>query len=240
MGMVNVPRAELARLVGVSPDVDDLTLQQAIDSKLAQNEAEKHAHAVSAAEQRARADDRRIVIAAYNEGRIPQSRIDFWCEAMQRDRAGNRAILAALAPGLAPPEKLPTDPQIEHVHAKVLARMGIRPPASAPTSQTVAASSPPPSPGVDDLGIPIAPLPPPVRIVHGKDPATWSKEERDNALLYGLGPRFAAAAAARGIPRPPGGSGYYQPTGIEPYEPVDLGGGQIEWRAKPDYRPRGD
>ncbi|AJK78649.1 hypothetical protein [Mycobacterium avium] len=79
-----------------------------------------------------------------------------------------------------------------------------------------------------------------MRIVHGKDPATWSKEERDNALLYGLGPRFAAAAAARGIPRPPGGSGYYQPTGIEPYEPVDLGGGQIEWRAKPDYRPRGD
>lgn len=53
---------------------------------------------ISAAERQARADDRRIVIAAHNAGKIPSSRIEFWCEAMQKDRAGNRAIIAALAP----------------------------------------------------------------------------------------------------------------------------------------------
>ncbi|MCV7100911.1 hypothetical protein H7I01_10995 [Mycobacterium palustre] len=74
-----------------------------------------------------------------------------------------------------------------------------------------------------------------MRLVRGKPPEQWTQQERDDAALYALGPRFAAAAAARGIPRPPGSSGYYQPTGVEPYEPVDVGGGQIEWRAKDRY-----
>lgn len=238
--IVRVPRAEIVRLLGLSPNVDNVTLQREMDSALARIRTDKAAAAVSAAEQRARAEDRRIVIAAYNEGKITQSRIDFWCSAMQRDRAGNRAVLASLAPGLPPAEKLPVDPDVEHVHGKVLTRLGIAPRPATARPQAVTASSQPPSPNStmrDSLGLPIPGVPAPVRLVHGRDPATWTRQERDDAVLYALGGRFAAAAAARGIPRPPGSAGYYQPS---PNDVSYYDEAAQEWRPNPNYQPRGD
>jgi hypothetical protein len=73
-------------LRGFPPVVDD-----AAKVLIAAKEA---AQAVAAAEQRACAEDRRIAIAAYDAGKFPASRIDFWCDAMRRDREGNRAIVA--------------------------------------------------------------------------------------------------------------------------------------------------
>ncbi|MBZ4609145.1 hypothetical protein GBP66_00230 [Mycobacterium avium subsp. hominissuis] len=89
----------------------------------------------------------------------------------------------------------------------------------------------------DSLGLPIPGVPAPVRLVHGKDPATWTRQERDDAVLYALGGRFAAAAAARGIPRPPGSAGYYQPS---PNDVSYYDEAAQEWRPNPNYQPRGD
>lgn len=81
----------------------------------------------------------------------------------------------------------------------------------------VEASAPaPPAGPVDMLGIPLPPLAEPVRLVRGKPPERWSRQERDDAALYALGGRFAQAAAARGIPAPPGASGYYIPSPNDP------------------------
>ncbi|WP_181022338.1 hypothetical protein [Mycobacterium avium] len=56
-------------------------------------------------------------------------------------------------------------------------------------------------------------------------------------MLYALGGRFAAAAAARGIPRPPGSAGYYQPS---PNDVSYYDEAAQEWRPNPNYQPRGD
>lgn len=239
MATINVPRAELARLAGVSPDVDDATLQRAVDSKLAQIEAEKRAAAVSAAEQRARAEDREIVIAAYNAGKITQGRIEFWCDALQKDRAGNRSVIAALAPGLPPREKLTADADLERSHRQVMARLGIQQSPGQQPPRTVAAADRVPHPyelsvrpPTDDLGNPLPGIPPPVRYNKGKDPSTWTPEEQSNWFMHRLGGRFA-----QGVPRPPRRDAWYQPTGVEPYEFDEASG---EWRAKPNYQSRSD
>jgi hypothetical protein len=93
-------RAALAGRLGLPATADDETLLRAIDKMIAAREAGKRAETVSAAEQSARAEDRRIVVAAHKAGKIPASRIEFWCDAMAKDRAGNRYVLASLAPGL--------------------------------------------------------------------------------------------------------------------------------------------
>ncbi|WP_260737022.1 hypothetical protein [Mycobacterium sp. SMC-2] len=238
--MVNVPRTEIVRVLGLSADVDDKTLQRALEVRLAAIEADKGAAAVSAAEQRARAEDRSIVMAAYNVGKIPASRIEFWCDALQKDRAGNRSVIAALAPALPPREKLAADADLERTHRQVMARLGIiqQPPGQQPPRTVAAAARVPhpydPSvrPPVDGLGNPLPGIPPPVRYYQGKDPSTWTPEEQSNWFMHRLGGRFA-----QGVPRPPRRDAWYQPTGVEPYEFDEASG---EWRAKPNYQSRSD
>ena len=108
------------------------------------------------------------------------------------------------------------------------------------TRPVAAAAAPLPPPGsavpqlqYDSVGLPIAPIPAPVRIVRGKDPETWTKGERDNALLRQMFPGLRDR-----IPPAPGGVGYYQPTGSELSLPVQQEpGGDIEWVPNPNYRP---
>ncbi len=77
---------------------------------------------------------------------------------------------------------------------------------------------------VDMLGIPIAPLPEPVRLTRGKPPEQWSKQERDDAALWQLGPAFRA-----GLRPPPGGESVYVPS-PDDHSYYDSATG--EWRPK--------
>lgn len=232
MAKINVARAEVCELLGVDAGVDDSTLQRALDEALARQKARAE---VSAAEQRARAEDCSIVLAAYNEGKIPGSRIEFWCAALQNDRASNRAVLASLASGLVPNEQVAVDPDVEKVHAKVMSQLGFA--QRQPSGQVAAAapvSSPPTSSGVmrDSVGLPIPGIPAPVRLVRGKPPEEWTKQERDDAALWALGPAFR-----RGLRPPPGSSGYYYPS---PNDVSTYDEASGEWRPKTDYQARGD
>ena len=233
---IMVPRDELLRLLGLPQDsaMSDAELVERAQRRAAELAGER---SVAAAEQRACAEDRQIVLAAYNEGKITQGRIEFWCDALQKDRAGNRSVLAALAPGLPPGEKLAAD--LERTHRQVMARLGIQQPQ--PSGQqpppTVAAAARVPYPHdpsvrapVDGLGNPIPGIPPPVRISRGKPESEWTPEDRSNWFMHRLGGRFA-----KGVPRPPRRDVWYQPTGQQPYEFDEASGA---WRAKPDYRPR--
>ncbi len=155
-------------------------------------------------------EDARLVAAAANAGRISVDNCTNWMMAMKADRPGTRRTLASLTPVL----RIVADAEaVEAVHGRVMARLGL--PTGEPAPRTVEASSQaPPSPrtAVDDLGAPISPVPPPVRLVHGKDPATWTQQERDDAALWALGPAFRA-----GLKPPPGGDAIYQPSPKEPY-----------------------
>lgn len=237
MATVNVPRTELARLAGASPDCSDEELQGAIGRKLAAIDAEKQFQRVSAAEARLQDEDRRIVAAAINEGRTVLSRRDFWLEALKRDREVNRAVLASLAPGVLPKQQVAVDADVERVHDKVLARLGIPTAKLAEPTRTVAAAGAASAeqrlsgatmnsaiPLVDGIGIPIPPVPTPQRLVRGKDPATWTKQERDDAALWALGPQFR-----RGLRPPPGGDGYYRPS---PNDVSTYDEASGEWRSK--------
>ncbi|MGF2944726.1 hypothetical protein, partial [Mycobacterium sp. Lab-001] len=198
---------------------------------------------VSAAERLARAEDRRIVHAAFNEGKIGGNKVEFWCDALQRDREGNRAVLAALAPGLPPDRKLPVDPEAEQAHRSVLRRLGVQEPAR----QVQAASDETPyQRGVrehdqrvrdqkrvtyDDLGLPIAPVPAPVVVSRGKPKQLWTDQEKADALQRQLGQRFWP-----GTKPPPKGDQVYIPSPNDPYQYDEATG---EWRSKQNYQARG-
>jgi hypothetical protein len=94
MALSEVLRTELTKRLGLTSTADDAAVLRAVDDRIA------GATPVSVAEKQARAEDRRTVLAAVADGRIADVRVDFWCQAMQSDRAGNRAVLASLAPGL--------------------------------------------------------------------------------------------------------------------------------------------
>jgi hypothetical protein len=226
-----VPRAELVGLLGLSPDVSDEELQRELAGQLAAIKAAKEAQRVSAAEQRARAEDRGLVVAAHNDGRLSKGRIEFWCDALRRDREGNRAVLASLAPGPRPSQPLPVDPGVEAVHAKIVGRLAK--PATATPPQPLAAAAQPsiaPAP-TDGLGLPIPAVPAPVCIARGKDPQTWTYEERSNFFMHKLGPRLS-----QGVPPPPPTDRYYQPSPNDPYEWVETGDGHGEFRPKSRYQ----
>ncbi|WP_247600183.1 hypothetical protein [Mycobacterium intracellulare] len=235
--MVNVPRAEILRLLGLSSDVDDQALQQAIDSRLADIEADKQSQLVSAAEQRAQAEDRRIVVCAVNDGRLTANKIEFWCDALQRDREGNRAILASLAPGLRPTEQLVVDAEVEATHRRVLERLGITaPPRPVAASEQLtpyqrAVRNAPGFGAGSGLADPFtkADVPPPVRISRGKPESLLTDRERADALQRRLGPRFHP-----GTKPLPKGDKWYQPGTNDPYM-FDEATGQ--WRENPNYRP---
>lgn len=223
--MVNVPRAEILRLLGLSSDVDDETLNTAIEAALSRQKTREAA----GAEERLRAEDRRLVNAAYNEGKIVNR--DNWVAALAANRQENRAVLASLAPGLPPEQRVAVGEELQ----TVMGRLGITSPAGAPPPRRVAASSyqaPVPSsrPAVDMVGLPIPPLlPPPVLISKGTPPAQWTERQRQDAMLRRLGPRFHP-----GTEPPPAQDVWYQP-GPNDHSVYVEGEG---WRENPNYRPR--
>jgi hypothetical protein len=226
--MVEVPRAEVVELLGLPPGVSDEDLGRALTQAL---ESAGAAALVSAAEARARAEDRSIVTAAVNEGRLPATRIAFWLDALSRDRAGGRSVIASLMPGLKPAVPI-EDANVEHARLGVMAalkRVGV----NEPPRPVAAAAAPLPAPGVvtDSIGGTMSTIPAPVRLVSGKDPEAWSKTERDNALLREMFPGLRDR-----IPPAPGGAGYYLPTGSEHSLPVQMENGDIEWRPNPNYQ----
>jgi hypothetical protein len=183
--------------------------------------AQEVAAAERAAERGARAEDRRIVFAAVNDGRIPEHRVDFYIEAMLKDREGVRGILAVLAQPSTPPRKRVVD-----------ARAGS---ALQRATGVVATDTTPQDEIVDSLGLPIPGVPAPVRIQRGKPREQWTKQEVDDAALWALGPKFR-----NGLKPPPGSDTVYQPSPNDPYEFVQTGNGQGEFRAKDQYLGRID
>lgn len=183
-------------------------------------------------------EDARLVAAAANSGRISVDNVPNWMMAMKADRAGTRRTLASLAPVLADMRRANgVDPAVESAQGKVMAslgRLGIQPSKPQPTVRTksVQAASPIADAReraiLDDLGLPIARVPDPVRLVEGKDPATWTRQERDDAAIWALGPAFRA-----GLKPPPGTARIYQPSPNDHMEFVDG-----HWRAKSDYQGR--
>jgi hypothetical protein len=82
---------------------------------------------------------------------------------------------------------------------------------------TVAASSDPFADArerqvLDQLGLPVAQVPPPVLLQKGIDPADYNREDqyRDFMHKIGLGRQL-------GVPRPPAGDSWYQPSPNDPY-----------------------
>jgi hypothetical protein len=177
-------------------------------------------------------EDARLVAAAANDGRISVDNAPNWMMAMKADRAGTRKTLASLTSVRAAPFPASgVGADVEQIHNAVMGRLGIKPAPAAP--RTVAASASPVADAreraiLDDLGLPIAQVPNPVRLIEGKDPATWTQQERDDAALWALGPAFRA-----GLKPPPGTARIYQPSPNDHMEFVD---GQ--WRAKSDYQGR--
>jgi hypothetical protein len=173
---------------------------------------------------------------AIKDRKILASHADSWLTAFKSDFKAAKAALAALCPGravalaAASRSPAPAGSDLDRVHGRVTAQLGVKP---MPTPRTVAASASPIADAreraiLDDLGLPIAQVPDPVRLVEGKDPATWTQQERDDAALWALGPAFRA-----GLKPPPGTARIYQPSPNDHMEFVD---GQ--WRAKSDYQGR--
>jgi hypothetical protein len=215
--------------LGLPSDSDDGTLLEKLDALA---ESTRRSEVVSAAEREARAQDRRLVIAAVNDGRLTAKSIDLWCGAMQNDRAANRAVLASLAPGLPPAKKLVVDPDMESVYDRMMSPFGDRP----LRSQVVAASSSPH--GAAAAAMPdrrafarpnavCAPIPEDAEVT-GRPPWTWSEAEVQNAALWNQGFRGAGINPPPSygwtVPPVPGsetdvenawrGTGYYQDGGV--------------------------
>jgi hypothetical protein len=231
---VTVPRAEVARLLGLPEDVDDATLQAEMEAAVDRIAAAKQAELVSAAEQRARLEDRTLVLAAVNDGRLPANRVQFWCDALTRDREGNREIIASLVPGFRPANPI-ADPDIAYASEGVksaLGRLGFtpapRPVAAGPNplpSSTMPAGVP-----VDSVGLPLPQVPPPVVYKRGTPVEEWTPRQREDALLRRLGQKFWPTTQA-----PPRGDSVYYPSPND-HSYFDETAG--EWRPKPNNQAR--
>jgi hypothetical protein len=228
---MEVPRAEVVELLGLPADVSDEDLGRALTQAL---ESAGQAALVSAAEAKARAEDRSIVTAAVNEGRLPATRIAFWLDALSRDRAGCRQVIASLAPGIPPAVKI-EDPDVEHARQGVMAALG-RAGVKEPPRRVDAAAAPLPAPEVafDSIVGTMSTIPAPVRIVRGKDPLTWSDAEKNNATARQMFPGIRHL-----LPPDPGSAGTYLPTPNQPTLPRQLPNGDMEWYPNPNYKPGG-
>jgi hypothetical protein len=222
MAKVTVPRAEVAELLGLSPDVSDEELHKAFADAAAALDAKKRGQAADAEEQRLRAEDRRLVNAAYNDGRIVNR--DNWAAILATNRRENRALLASLACGLPPEQKVTVDEGLETTHRKVLSRLGIQPAPASP--RTVAASESPQADQAlyDVLGQKMPPaIPAPVVIRKGVDPADYTREQQYSDFAHKLGPVFSA-----GVPRPPAGDTIFIPSPNDPYRWDEAAGRFVE------------
>jgi hypothetical protein len=93
MAKVEVSRAELAELLGLAPDVDDASLQKAMDETLARRAARDNAER----DRQLKEDDKRTVAAAVADGRITAATSNDWIRALKTDRAGTRRVIASLS-----------------------------------------------------------------------------------------------------------------------------------------------
>jgi hypothetical protein len=233
MAKIKVPRSEITELLGLPHNVDDATLETEFQKAIARLKETELAAARSSEEQRLRAEDRRLVNAAYADGRIVNR--DNWAAALAANRRENRALLASLASGLRPDEQVVVDEELEQTYGKVMARLGIKPPPPRPNApRTVAAASPQTSPSssapmLDSVGIPLAQLPAPVRISKGTPPEQWDDRQRQDALLRRMSPRLWP-----GTKPPPAQDVWYQPSPNDHSVYVEGEG----WQPKPNYQPR--
>jgi hypothetical protein len=224
-----VPRAELAALLGLPPDTDEATLRRAMADLVATHEAREADAIAAAAEQRLQAEDKRIVAAAINEGKLPKDRFEFWCSALQQDRPKNRSIISVISPArppLPPAERVGVDGDLQRVHAKVMAQLGVPQPL-----RSVAASGDPQADlreraVLDAFGLPVAQVPPPVLLRKGTSPADYTPEQQYQDFAHKLGGKFT-----EGVPRPPAGDTWYAPS---PNDVTEFVNG--EWREKHPYR----
>jgi hypothetical protein len=224
--MVRVSTAELAELLGLAADTPEDVLLRKFYEGAAALAAQEEAQAVAAAEAAACAEDRRIVNAAYNAGKFPASRVEFWTDALKRDRERNRALVASLAPGLVPVEKIAANSDLEAIHARVMRQAGvpIRP-------RTVAASGDPQADlreraVLDSRGLPVAQTPPPVLLRKGTNVEDYTQEQHFDRFMNMLGGQFKASA--RPLPQ---GDSWYLPS---PNDTVEFKNGQ--WVEKRPYK----
>jgi hypothetical protein len=229
--MVQVPRAEIAELLGLPADTPEDVLLRKFYEGAAALAVQEEAQAVAAAEAAACAEDRRIVNAAYNAGKFPASRVEFWTDALKRDRERNRALVASLTPGLVPVEKIAADTDVEAVHNKVIGQLGFAPKSSP---RAVAASGDPFADGreravLDAFGLPVADVPPPVLLRKGTNVEDYTQEQHFDRFMNMLGGKFKASAK----PLPQGDS-WYLPS---PNDTSEFKNGQ--WVPKRPYRELG-
>jgi hypothetical protein len=192
---VQIPRAELASLVGLPADASEEALHAAVRRRLAALDDETTQ----------RAEDRGIVAAAINAGKFSRERASFWLNALQANRPGTRTIIASLASGL------PT--VARKVSAADLA-------AGAPTVSASASQSEPPVRVVDMLGQQVPGVPDPVRISRGTPPSEWTHKQHSDHFQRQLGQRFWPGTEA-----PPRSDVWYQPSPNDVTEFVDDGKG---------------
>jgi hypothetical protein len=205
MAEIAVPRAEVAKLVGLPADATDEELQKAMADLLAVQAAQEAESVAAAAEAREVAEDKRIVAAAVADGRLPANRAEFWCAALKNgNREANRAVVGMLTPGWRSPERVALDNDLERIHAKVMAQFG-----GAPQPRTVAASDGFGRQPGENLPAPYRSpdVPAPVVIQKGVSPADWTPKQAQDAMLRRLGPRFHPGTEA-----PPKGDVVYFPS----------------------------
>jgi hypothetical protein len=173
--------------------------------------------------------DARLIADAANRGKISVDNLPEWLLAMRADPAGTRATIAKLAP---------FQPRVSDAASVVYASVGVEDAlrsmgVNAPRGSVSAAAAPLPAPGVvtDSIGGTMSTIPAPVRIVRGKDPATWTDAEKNNATARQMFPGLRHL-----LPPDPGSAGYYLPTGSEHSLPVQQPDGTVEWVANPNYR----
>lgn len=202
---IAVPTAKIAELLGLPPDTPESELRQAMADLLAAHEAREADAIAAAAEQRLQAEDKRIVAAAINDGRLPADRATFWLDACKRDRTTNRAVISMLAKGLPPAAKVAADADLQRVHGKVMAGLGL---PTNPLRSVEAAGGFGQQPG-ETLPAPYRnpACPAPVVIQKGTSPADWTPKQTQDAMLRRLGPRFFP-----GTEPPPKGDVVYVPS----------------------------
>ncbi|MGH6683970.1 MAG: hypothetical protein ACRECA_08645 [Pseudolabrys sp.] len=203
-------------MLSLDPNADDETVIQAMWNRIAEAE----------------------VVAAIKDRKILAAHKEPWLTAFKADFDGSKAVLASLSPGstggvVAAAARSDVNSELERVHGQVLARLGITPPAAKPApSRTVAASYPPSNAPVvrDMLGLPIPPVPPPVRISKGVPRSQWTRQQEADYVQRRLGQRFWP-----GTTEPPKGDVWHWPDPNAPYEFVETADGEGFWREKPNY-----
>jgi hypothetical protein len=151
-----------------------------------------------------------------------------------------KARKAATAVQLHAADKQAVDVAVAYAQGGVVAELRragivITPPIEAAAPALPAPGSAVPQLQYDSVGLPVPPIPAPVRIVRGKDPMTWTDAERNNSTVRQMFPGLRHL-----LPPDPGSAGTYLPTPNQPSLPVQMENGDIEWRSNPNYYSAGD